>query len=88
MPGKSWKTALVGYIMIAAAVIGFIADALQKQGMPNTVIEWVVFGTLIAGGINGILAKDYNVSNAPQPVASAVVSEVNAVKPNPSAVMP
>lgn len=85
MPGKSWKTALVGWIMIAGGILSLIAEAIQKNGVPDTIIEWVVFGSLVAGGISAIMAKDFDVSNSPTPVASAVVSAANAEKPNPSA---
>lgn len=85
MPGASWKTALVGYIMIAGGILSLIAEAIQKQGIPDTIIEWVVFGSLVAGGISSVLAKDHDVSNSPVPVASHVVSAVDAAKVNPAA---
>ena len=86
MPGASWKTALVGYIMIAGGILSLVAEAIQKQGIPDTLIEWVVFGSLVSGGISSILAKDHDVSNSPTPVASHTVSKVDEAKPNPSAV--
>ena len=81
----SWKTSLVGYIMIASGILAFIAEAVAKSGIPDTIMEWVTFGTLVIGGIVGILAKDGDVSNSPHPASATTVSAVDAVKTNPSA---
>ena len=71
MPGGSWKTGIVGWILVASGSLGLLADIIAKQGIPDTVIEWVSFGTAFASGIAALLAKDYDKSNAPSPVAEA-----------------
>ena len=72
-PGGSWKTTVTGYLQIAAAVIGFIADTVAKSGLPDTILEWVVFIGLLISGLTGILSKDFDRTNSshPQPVARA-----------------
>lgn len=71
MPGGSYKTAILGYALIALDVIQFIGQALEKQGIPNTLQGWIVTLSGLAGGIGLILAKDFDKSNAPVPVAVA-----------------
>lgn len=71
MPGGSWKTGLLGYILIALDVLQFIGQALQEKGIPSGFQGWIVTISGLAGGIGLIVAKDYNKSNAPQPTAVA-----------------
>lgn len=88
MPGGSYKTAIVGYIIIALDLIKLVGDAIKADGMPTDLNGWIVFAAGLATGIGLILSKDYNVSNSPKPSASIVVSEADAAKPNPSEVKP
>jgi len=68
MLGVSWRTSLVGWIGIIAGVLGMTADIIATQGMPKTIPEYFLFGSMVLAGIGGILAKDGKVSNAPVPV--------------------
>ena len=81
----SWKTKLAGWILIASGLLGLVAEAISKQGIPDTLMEWLTFGSMIGGGIVALLAKDYDVSNSPHPASATTVSAVDAVKTNPSA---
>ncbi len=69
MLGASWRTDLVGWIMLAGAVMGIIADIIATQGMPKTIPEYVLFASMVLAGIGHILAKDGKVSNAENPVS-------------------
>lgn len=87
MPAGSWKTGILGYIVIALDVLQFIAQAVEKQGIPTSFQGWITTLGGLAGGIGLLVAKDFNVSNAPQPAAPTVVSAAAMVKPNPSAIV-
>ena len=86
MLGASWRTALVGWIAIAAGVAGMMADIIATQGMPKTIPEYFLFGGLVLGGIGNLMAKDAKVSNSSHPVAAGTVSDAAAATPNPSEV--
>lgn len=88
MPGASYKTSIFGYIIIALDVLKLIGDAVKQGGVPTDMNGWIVFVAGLATGIGLILSKDYNISNAPRPVASAKVSDANAAIPNPSEIKP
>lgn len=88
MPRGSWKTAYAGYFILASDIAGLVAKAIQEQGIPSDPTTWIMFVALLGAGISSILSKDYDKSNAPEPVAVATVSAVNAVKPNPSELNP
>ena len=64
MLGVSWRTDLVGWIAIFSGIAGAIGDIIITQGMPKTLPEYFVFGSMVLGGIGHILAKDGKVSNA------------------------
>lgn len=68
MLGASWKTSILGWIIIASDVVAFIADVATKQGIPSTLMEWLAFGMALATGIGLILAKDRDVSGAAKTV--------------------
>ena len=80
----SWRTNIVGYTGIASGVLGLVADVIMNQGLPKTLPEYFIFGSLIIAGIGNLLAKDAKVSNSPHPVAASDVSEVNEAKVNPA----
>ena len=84
----SWKTLYAGYFILASDVAGLVAKAIQEQGIPQDPTTWIMFVALLGAGISALLSKDYNVSNSPKPAAPTVVSEKDAVKPNPAAVPP
>lgn len=88
MPGASYKTAIFGYIIIGLDLLKLIGDAVKQEGLPTDMNGWIVFVGGLATGIGLILSKDWNVSNAPRPVAPMSVSTVDAAKPNPSAPIP
>ena len=81
----SWRTSAVGYIAIVSGLLGIIADIIVTQGLPKTLPEYFVFGSMILGGVGHLLSKDAVVSNAPHPVSATVVSTVNEAKANPAA---
>lgn len=66
----SWRTNIVGYIAIGSGIAGLVADIIVTQGMPKTLPEYFVFGSLVLAGIGNLLAKDAKVSNALAPVES------------------
>lgn len=78
MPGGSWKTGILGYVLIALDVLQFIGQALEKQGIPTSFQGWIITLSGLAGGIGLIIAKDFDKSNAPAPVAQA--NDVPTVK--------
>jgi hypothetical protein len=80
MPGNSWKTGLLGYVLIALDVLQFIGQAIEKQGIPSNFQGWIVTISGLAGGIGLIVAKDWDKSNAPVPTAVS-----NTVPPAPGA---
>jgi len=80
----SWRTSLVGYIAIASGVSGLIADVIVTQGIPKTLPEYFVFGSMILGGIGHILGKDAKVTNSSHPSAAVEVTTEIESKPNPS----
>ena len=88
MPRGSWKTAVLGYIIVGLDLIKLIGDAVKAQGLPTDMNGWIVFVAGLATGIGLILSKDYDKSNAPLPVATATVSEHSQAKPNPSELKP
>lgn len=72
MPGGSWKTALLGYVLIALDVLQFVGQSLEKQGIPTDFQGWIVTIGGLAGGIGLVVAKDFDKSNSRQPQATAV----------------
>jgi hypothetical protein len=84
----SWKTSVLGYIILALDLLKLVGDAIKAEGMPTDMNGWIVFGAGLATGIGLILSKDYDKSNAPVPVAAATVSASSAAKPNPSELKP
>ncbi len=84
--GKSWRTGLVGVVSLLTGVLGFAADVIYKQGLPNTIPEWLVFGGLMLNGLAGLLQKDAKVTNSSNPAAAVDVTPAIEAKANPSAV--
>lgn len=78
MLGTSWKTSVVGWIIIVGDVVAFLVDVIQKQGLPDTVAEWVMFPMGLATGLVAILAKDRDVTGgsrgAPTVLGLGIVS--------------
>lgn len=68
MLGTSWKTSLMGWIIIVGDVLAFVIDVIQKQGLPDTIAEWFMFAMGLATGIAAILAKDRDVTGLPKAV--------------------
>ena len=66
MPGGSFITGILGYVVIA---LDLINQAFVKQGLPQNGSEWITFATGIVVGLVGIFAKDFNKSNSPTPTA-------------------
>lgn len=64
MLGASWRTSVIGWLSIASGVMGFVADTIVTQGMPQTVPEYIIFGGLVLNGLGHLLAKDAKVSNS------------------------
>lgn len=60
----SWRTNIVGWLAIAAGIGGMIADIIATQGMPQTLVEYIIFGGLVLTGIGHLLAKDAQVSHS------------------------
>jgi len=67
------------------ALAQLAAQIIEEGGMPHDVSTWLGFATKFIAGAGIILSKSFNVSNAPTPVAPAVVSPADAVKVNPAA---
>ena len=74
MPGNSWKTGLLGYVLIALDVLQFVGQAIDQQGIPTNFQGWIVTISGLAGGIGLIIAKDFDKSNSPHatPVSATV----------------
>ena len=67
LANSSWKTTLLGWVIIVGDVIAFITKSVEDQGMPSTLSGWIPFGVGIAVGIMGIFAKDRDVTGLPAP---------------------
>jgi hypothetical protein len=62
----SWKTTLLGWIIIVGDLIGFVTKSIEDQGMPTTVAGWIPFIVGLAVGIMGIFSKDRDVTGLPK----------------------
>ena len=40
----SWKTNLLGWIVIAGDAVGLVVRVIQEQGLPSNLAEWFAFG--------------------------------------------
>ncbi len=78
MPGGSYKTSILGYLLIILDVLQFVGQAVEKQGIPTNFQGWIVTLSGLAGGIGLIVAKDWDKTNSshPQAVAVTVPTEV------------
>ena len=77
--GQSWKTGLIGWIIIIGDVVKLIGDTATEQGVPTSLSGWLTFGLALATGIGLIFSKDYDKTNSQHPAAVAhVVPEVSA----------
>lgn len=65
----SWMTTIAGYAVILMTVV---QQALSGSALPGTVFEWISFAGQIITGIGLALAKDYNKTNAPNPLPDSV----------------
>ena len=74
MLGTSWKTSLMGWLLIGGDVIAFISKTLEAQSLPSTLFEWVAFGMAMITGIGMILAKDRDVSGLPKVVPMVLLA--------------
>ena len=74
MLGTSWKTSLMGWLLIGGDVIAFISKTLEAQALPNTLFEWVGFGMAMVTGIGMILAKDRDVTGLPKVVPAMLLA--------------
>ena len=84
----SWLTTLMGSLVIIGDVGAFVSKFMSENTAPITPEQWFGYFMGLVTGIGLILAKQFNVSNAPRPAAPAVVSAINAATPNPSSVQP
>jgi NAD/NADP transhydrogenase beta subunit len=66
MANVSWKTTLIGWVVIVGDVVAFLQKTVTEQGLPSSLIEWITFGMALATGIGLILAKDRDVSGLPK----------------------
>lgn len=82
----SSATTVIGIVAIVGTIMQLISATIEEGGMPHDPSTWLSFATKIVVGAGLILAKDFNVSNAPAPAAATVVSKADEAKPNPSAV--
>ena len=66
--GPNWKTTIIG---VVAAVLNYFASL--GANLPQTPEDWghVLLSAALVGF--GVLAKDFNVSNSPTPVAAKPV---------------
>ena len=71
MLGTSMWTSIVGYCIIALTVAH---QVFVEQGMPHDLNGWITLAGGIVTGVGLRLAKDANVSNAPNPTAAKPVS--------------
>lgn len=63
--GPSKMTSILGYTMWG---VGLLNQAFSEHGIPQTRQEWAQFAMFMIGGAIARVAKDGNVSNAPNPV--------------------
>lgn len=67
----SWKTTVAGVVPIVGAVAGLIGMATGS--VPVDAQTMLTDFSLIGAGFVGLLAKDHNVSNSPNPAPAATV---------------
>lgn len=72
MLGASWKTALIGWLIIAGDGLKLLSDTLTEKGVPTDAGGWLGFGIALATGVGLILSKDYDKSNSTHPQQTAV----------------
>lgn len=64
----SWMTTAAGY---AVVLISVVQQAFSESPVPSTAYEWITFTGKIITGVGIALAKDFNKSNAPNPITEA-----------------
>jgi hypothetical protein len=84
--GASWIPTLLGSIVI---VLTWANQVFVEQGMPKDGKEWMAFLISNAAGLIGLVAKQFNVSNAPHPTTAApVTSAEEAIAKPPTTATP
>lgn len=66
-------TTLAGIVVIVSDISAFIAKFMGENTAPVSIPEWLAYVAGLAMGVGLIVAKQWNVSNAPQPAPAAVV---------------
>ena len=66
--GPSWKTSLAGYLTLLQAAF---QQVIVEQGWPQTEQDWVTFIGKIIIALGLLSAKDGNVSNVPEELATS-----------------
>ncbi len=66
--GPSWKTSLAGYLTLLQAAF---QQVIVEQGWPQTEAQWITFGGKIVIALGLLSAKDGNVSNVPEELATS-----------------
>lgn len=69
MVGASWKTSIMGYILAVLAVVQEMMSS--GQAFPTTVKGWITYVAAIVIAVMGRMAKDGDVSNAPNPLVES-----------------
>jgi hypothetical protein len=66
--GPSWKTSLAGYLTLLQAAF---QQVIVEEGWPQTKQDWVTFIGKIIIALGLLSAKDGNVSNVPEELATS-----------------
>ena len=59
--GASWRTSLMGWLMIIAGVVKFLIAVFDGDDL--TVPDWTMIATLLGGGGVGVVARDNRVTS-------------------------
>jgi hypothetical protein len=81
----SWMTTVLGIIVLIGDAANLVTVSIEQHGIPTNATQWIYTISGIATGIGLLAAKQFNVSNSPQPAAPAVVPPAAMATPNPSA---
>ncbi|MFO0773697.1 MAG: hypothetical protein U0172_03415 [Nitrospiraceae bacterium] len=74
--GSNWMTTAAGLVVIIFTVA---QQLLAQNPIPSTKQEWAAFLGNVAVGVMGLVAKDFNKTNAPNPLPSSQPVEAKPV---------
>lgn len=74
--GSNWMTTTAGLVVIIFTVA---QQLLAENPIPATKAEWAAFLGKLAVGVMGLVAKDFNKTNAPNPLPASQPVETKPI---------